>query len=214
MESTLQERLSQPLALGTAATVSPPRTQERWVRQLTSAVAWLESLGLVHGDLRPANILLDSSDDIKLGDFDATVSPGSELLVASEPVCKINEDFETPLAGPESEQFALASCIYTIRFGHWPWHDLEPRVRGQRLARNEFPLVSADRLFGEVTRRCWLGEYASIAAVERDILSRLGRTVAEGEELRREALIKDDTLLRLRAECEEFVAKHTLGRTG
>lgn len=64
------------------------------------AVAWLESLHLVHGDLRPANILLDANENIKLGDFDATVEPGAELTVASAPFCKMDEHFETPLAGP------------------------------------------------------------------------------------------------------------------
>ncbi len=113
MECTLQDRLS----LSQTASI-PPHTQERWVRQLTSAVAWLESLNLVHGDLRPANILLDANEDIKLGDFDATVEPGAELTVASEPFWKMNKDFETPPAGPVTEQYSLASCIYTIRFGH------------------------------------------------------------------------------------------------
>ncbi|KAL2022098.1 hypothetical protein VTK56DRAFT_6142 [Thermocarpiscus australiensis] len=204
MESSLQERLSQ-----FQAAIALPQTQERWVWQLTSAVAWLERLGFVHGDLRPANIMLDANDDIRLGDFDATVKPGRELMVATEPFCKLNENFEPPLAGPVSEQFSLASCIYTIRFGHWPWHDLDPRARVKKLIRNEFPLVSADSLFGAVTRRCWHGKYASIAAVERDVLSRLGRTVAEDEALRQEALIKNDAVQypMLKAECEEFIAK-------
>lgn len=61
------------------------------------------------------NILLDANEDIKLGDFDATVKPGTELIVASEPFCKINKDFEPPLAGPVSEQFSLASCIYDLK---------------------------------------------------------------------------------------------------
>lgn len=204
MESTLQERLSSP-----EAAKPRPDVQERWVRQLTSAVAWLEGLGLVHGDLRPANILLDENDDIRLADFDASVKPGAELLVASEPFSKMNENFETPLAGPESEQFSLASCIYTIRFGHWPFHDLEPEVRFQRLIRNEFPPVSSDHPFGEVTRRCWLGEYGSVAAVERDVLSRLGRTDTGAEARRLEALNKEDAArhLVLRAECEELIAR-------
>jgi serine/threonine protein kinase len=38
--------------------------------ELTSAVAWLETLGLVHGNLRPPNILLDNKDHLKLADFD------------------------------------------------------------------------------------------------------------------------------------------------
>jgi hypothetical protein len=30
-----------------------PSTQERWIQQITSALAWIEHLGYAHGDLRP-----------------------------------------------------------------------------------------------------------------------------------------------------------------
>ena len=86
--------------------------------QLTSAVTLLERLGLVHGDLQPANILLDANNNIQVGGFDATARPGAELMVASEPFCKIFKNLETPPAGPVSEQFSLASCIYTIWLAH------------------------------------------------------------------------------------------------
>jgi serine/threonine protein kinase len=208
MQSTLQERLSR----SRTATI-PTRTQERWVLQLTNAVAWLERLGLVHGDLRPANILLDANDNIQLSDFDATVHPGAELMVASEPFCKIDENFEMPPAGPVSEQFALASCIYTIRFGHWPWNELDPPTRVRKLMRNEFPSVSADSVLGDVTMRCWHGEYASIASVQQDVLSRLGRSVAKDEALMRVAIEEMAAQYpMLRAECEGFLAKQAWER--
>ncbi|KAL2198265.1 kinase-like domain-containing protein [Corynascus similis CBS 632.67] len=182
----------------------PTRTQERWVVQLTSAVARLERLGLVHGDLQPANIFLDANNNIQVGDFDVTARPGAELMVASEPFCKIFKNLETPPAGPVSEQFSLASCIYTIRFGHWPWHELDPRARGERLIKNEFPSVSADSLFGDVTTRCWHGEYVSIASVEQDVLSQLERSIATEEALRQAAIEEIAAQYPLlRDECEE-----------
>jgi len=37
----------------------PLEIVERWIMELSSASAWLESLGYVHTDIRPANLLLD-----------------------------------------------------------------------------------------------------------------------------------------------------------
>jgi hypothetical protein len=207
MESTLAARLS-----CTQGAAIPPETQERWVWQLASALTWLERLGFVHGDLHPGNILLDGNEDIRVADFDTAVRLGDELQAASEPFCKMDKKFKTPLAGPVTEQFSFASCVYNIRFAQWPWHNLEERDRVQRMARNEFPPVSEDLLFGEVMMKAWHGEYGSMAAVEEDVLTRLGRTMAEGEALRLEALSKGDVQLyqTLRAECEEFIAKEAL----
>lgn len=42
----------------------PVQKVERWAMELTGAIAWLETLGLVHGDLRPPNILLDDRDHL------------------------------------------------------------------------------------------------------------------------------------------------------
>lgn len=82
----------------------------------------------MHGDLRPACIFLDVKEDACIGDYDVIVKTGEQLMVASELICRLDENCETPLAGPLSEQFALASCIYTIPFGRKPYHDLEARV--------------------------------------------------------------------------------------
>jgi serine/threonine protein kinase len=207
LEMTLESRIAE-----SPTRAISPSTQERWIQQLTSAVAWLEHLGYVHGDLRPANILLDSREDIRLGDFDATVRTGEQLMVVSEPFCKLNEDYEPPVASPLSEQFSLGSCVYTIRFGYKPFHDLDAPVRVRRLIMNEFPSTSADILFGEITRRCWHGVYESIGAVEQDILSQLGRSPAVGIHPKNMMLgqIGDIESLMLLAECEEFLAQESV----
>ncbi|KAK3308421.1 uncharacterized protein B0T15DRAFT_483092 [Chaetomium strumarium] len=148
----------------------------------STAIAWLERLGLVHGDLRPANTLLNIKDNIQLSDFDATVKPGAELIVTYEPLYKIDENFKPPLAGPVSEQFSLASYIYNI-----------PRVK--KLIRDEFPSVSVDLVFSD-----------------QDVLPRLGRSAAEDIALMQASIKEVAAQYPLpRAECEEFVAKQAWG---
>lgn len=76
--------------------------------------------------------------------------------------------------------------------------------------RNEFPSVSADPVFGDMTTRCWHGEYASIASVQQVVLSLLGQSVAKDEALMQAAIEEIAAQYPLlRAECEDFVAKQT-----
>jgi serine/threonine protein kinase len=179
-----------------------PRIQARWILQLASALAWLEGLGRVHGDLRPANILLTQDDHVQLADFDASVQVGQELLAASEPFCKLNKQFQPPPAGPITEQFALASCIYTIRFGHIPLSELDAPDRVRRLINQEYPETGSDAEFGSVTRRCWEGRYESIKVLHSDIKSCCEATGACHVEQGESTHAMSDLL----ADCQEFIA--------
>lgn len=177
------------------------RTQACWITQITSALSWLEGLGRAHGDLRPSNILLTADDDVRLADFDASVKIGEELLVASEPFCKLDRYFKLPNAGPSSEQFALASCIYTIRFGHIPFCELEAPDRVRRLMNHNYPSTENDEEFGSMTLRCWLGQYESINDVYKEIKAR--------DEAKCVSDIPVDSfpqMSSLLAECEAFLA--------
>lgn len=198
MGATLQTRIDQ----HSARHAPSNHTQARWITQIASALSWIEGLGLVHGDLRPSNILLTANDNIRLADFDASVKIGEQLLVASEPFCKLNGDFELPHAGPISEQFALASCIYTIRFGHIPLGELDAPDRVRKLMNNEFPSTENDAKFGVVTLSCWQGQYASITAVYNDIKARYD-TESVSDVF--EDSIHDKP--RLLDECKDFIAR-------
>ncbi|RCI12105.1 hypothetical protein L249_0942 [Ophiocordyceps polyrhachis-furcata BCC 54312] len=182
--TTLQARIDHQSA--------PPsiRTQKRWITQIASALSWLEGLGRVHGDLRPSNILLTTDDDVRLADFDASVQIGQQLLVANLS--------SFPQAGPISEQFALASCIYTIRFGHIPLSELSAPDRVQSLMNHSFPPTESDTEFGHITLSCWKGQYDSINAVYGEI-----KTHDEAESVSADS---SHTMPSLLAECEEFLA--------
>ncbi|KAH7317666.1 kinase-like domain-containing protein [Rhexocercosporidium sp. MPI-PUGE-AT-0058] len=99
--------------------------QHRWIKQFASAAAWLEQLDYFHGDMRPGNILLDGSGHVKLCDFGNTTKRGEELPATTYPYYRLRVDRSSPLAGPASEQFAMGSCIYTIRTGHEPLDHLK-----------------------------------------------------------------------------------------
>lgn len=72
------------------------------------------------------------------------------LLVVTVPFCKLEVDYKTPLAGAVSEQHAVRSCIYNIRTGCKPFHDIDEPLIVQKLMNNEFPPTSNDGVFGNV----------------------------------------------------------------
>ena len=161
--------------------------------------------------MRPGNILLDAADTIKLGDFDATVKTGEELLVTAPPFCKLNEDYEAPLAGAISEQYALGSCIYTIRTGHEPFHDVDGPVMVRKLMNNDIPPTSNDKVFGDTILRCWRGYYPSIFKLEQAISKPCGGFYEKQKDRLGTSVTQDclkDTDLNERilvAECEAFL---------
>ncbi|KAI9146642.1 Sperm motility kinase 3B [Paramyrothecium foliicola] len=169
MATTLHDRIQQRPV--------PDGLQRRWILQLSSAVAWLESLGLAHGDLRPHNILLAADESIRLADFDVTIKIGEEVIAACEPFCKLGRQFKLPIAGPSTEQFALGTCIYVIRFGEIPMAELSPPERVQRLIRNELPPTPGDEVLGELIADCWSEKYESIASVHQHLQKLLGACV-------------------------------------
>lgn len=115
---------------------------------------WLERLGYAHGDLRPANILLDAEENIKVANLDSTVRLGEQLLVASAPFCKLEGDYEPPIASAVSEQYAVGSCIYNIRTPFKLFHDIAMPVRVRKLINNEFSphqtIISSATSFSDV----------------------------------------------------------------
>ncbi|OJD22120.1 serine/threonine protein kinase [Blastomyces percursus] len=96
--------------------------RKTWMSDLSHGVAFLESLNLAHGDLRPENILLDRNC-LKLSDFDSTTDIGSQFEAFIAPYGRLLGSEGGPrqgtagLLGPRTEQFALGSLFYLINYG-------------------------------------------------------------------------------------------------
>lgn len=145
---------------------------ERWAAELCAAVAWIESLGLVHGDLRPPNILFDERDHLKLTDFDCVARIGDASHGNAPPWARLYPDPLTGkgrwgLYGPKTEQFAIGSLLYCMTRGHEPYGHPEednPELDIVGLFKEGvFPRVNATGdVLDYIIARCWAGWYESI----------------------------------------------------
>jgi len=135
----------------------PLEIVERWIMELSNASAWLESLGYVHTDIRPANLLLDRDDHLKLTDFDCVNKIGSPALGGAPPWCRLcgleagTESNTFGYNGPRVEQFAIGSVLYMMIRGYEPY-DVEGGFNSKdgsivkKLQLMDFPSLGEDPL--------------------------------------------------------------------
>lgn len=149
-----------------------------WIQELARGVAFISSIGYVHGDLRLDNLLLNESEHAKLCDFGATVRVGEDLKAFHVPFW--NGDCD--IASHESEQFALASCLYHIITGSEPYAELDSD-EAKRVSKtinlfreSHYPQVDGSRLdvfapLQSVLLKGWRRNYDSIEAMHKEIVT-------------------------------------------
>lgn len=116
-------------------------TRYRWESQLISALAWLEGLNLVHGDLHAGIVLLSASDDIRLSGFEAASEIGKFKVLGRGRLpysCPDKNGNDLP-AGAETEQFAYATTVYLIERNKLPYHQMQAKETATRIQRREMP---------------------------------------------------------------------------
>ncbi|KAK2807877.1 hypothetical protein FQN50_005266 [Emmonsiellopsis sp. PD_5] len=146
----------------------PQHLVKQWLIELCKAAAWLESLGYVHGDIRPPNLLLDNQDHLKLADFDCVQLIGTSLEGGpAAPWARVqgaeagSEEGSFGACGPRTEQFAIGSILYCLTRGHEPYEmddfddDAEKVTLFKRMA---FPPLNGGH-FDTIIEKSWKGEF-------------------------------------------------------
>ncbi|OAL35064.1 hypothetical protein AYO20_05779 [Fonsecaea nubica] len=148
----------------------------RWMRQLTSAAAFLETMNVAHNDIHPRNLLLDQFLDMKLSDFDSYATVGEDLPGAPAPWARVLADgpdkgsFGT--CGPRTEQFAIGSVLYMMLYGHEPYEDIamDPEEVVERFQYMRFPELKRTPL-EDIIRDCWFGHFPSMRALQSAVFA-------------------------------------------
>src|SRR5438309_3964485 len=95
-----------------------------WAADLAGALALAHRAGIIHGDVKPGNILVTADNKVKLGDFGiarfVSQISGSGLLKGT-PAYLAPEQIQGELQDPRSDQFALGIALYQMLTGLKPF---------------------------------------------------------------------------------------------
>ncbi|MCJ1231842.1 hypothetical protein MMC12_008521 [Toensbergia leucococca] len=138
------------------------RTKLQWAAETAVAAAWLETLGLAHGDIRCGNLLLDQEDHVKLADFDTAVKIGEEVRTYIAPHWVKEFDKAWVEGGVKTEQYAIGICLYRI------FTEVEADLLEIEETR-VFPDVTPISC-GSIIHKCFHGKYPSVAQLAQDLV--------------------------------------------
>src|SRR6266496_1998069 len=102
----------------------PPQRACAWAADLAGALAIAHRAGILHGDVKPGNILVTPENKVKLGDFGiarfASQVSGSGRLMGT-PAYLAPEQIEGRPQDSRSDQFALGIVLYQMLTGARPF---------------------------------------------------------------------------------------------
>lgn len=102
----------------------PPETATGIIRQCTTALGAAHAQGIIHGDIKPSNILLgDDHQSACLADFGLAHLAGMEKPLAGSPAYMAPECLAGAPLSAASDIYALGATLYTLLAGEPPKGD-------------------------------------------------------------------------------------------
>lgn len=101
-------------------------TARRYFRDIAAGLVYLHNHRIVHGDIKPENLLISSDGRVKIGDFSVSQmfeddndelrrSPGTPVYTAPE--CCLGLTYH----GKPADIWALGATLYCMVLGHYPF---------------------------------------------------------------------------------------------
>ena len=112
----------------------PRETALRWLREAAAGLDVAHAAGIVHRDVKPANLLLDANDRLAVGDFgiarlaDDTQMTMTGQVLGTAAYISPEQALGRP-AGPASDRYALAVVAHELLTGSRPFAGGPPSGR-------------------------------------------------------------------------------------
>ncbi|KAJ6016304.1 kinase domain containing protein [Penicillium herquei] len=136
---------------------SIPRSLKlKWAYQIAEAVSLLHSNGIIHCDIKPRNLLLDTTLNIKIIDFSGSSLDGSKPASGEGTRFYLPRHWRDPPT-VATDLFALGSTLYEVFQETSPYEDIPSDQVEALFKRKEFPSVSAIP-YGQIIEQCWLSQ--------------------------------------------------------
>jgi serine/threonine protein kinase len=140
---SLEERLAREGA-------QPPARALAWLEQAAATLDSAHRHGVVHRDVKPANLLLDSHDDLHVADFGIASAAGLDSMTLTGTVLGTAgylspEQAQGERAGPASDLYALAVVAYELLSGQRPFDNDSPTAEAVAHVHAPVPSIAALR---------------------------------------------------------------------
>jgi eukaryotic-like serine/threonine-protein kinase len=186
---SLEDRLRQEGA-------QPPGRALGWLEQAAETLDSAHRYGIVHRDVKPANLLLDSRGDLHVADFGIASAAGLDSMTLTGTILGTSgylspEQAGGERAGPASDLYSLAVVAFELLSGHRPFENDSPTAEAAAHVNAPVPSVAEhgkglpfalDQVFRRALAKDPAARYGSAAefvAALRDALSEPAGTTVQ-----------------------------------
>ena len=139
----------------------PPRAAAAIGAEVADALAEAHSHGIIHRDVKPSNVLLDTDGHAHLADFGIAHSLEADAerltdtgMVVGTPAYLSPEQLAGDDVGARTDIFGLGSVLFEMLTGKPPYAAMAPLLLAQAHAAGPPAMPDVDPALAEITRAC------------------------------------------------------------
>ena len=170
----------------------PPARALGWLEQAAAGLDAAHRHGIVHRDVKPANLLLNERGELRVADFGIASAAGMDSMTLTGTVLGTAgylspEQAQGERATPASDLYALAVVAYELLSGERPFENESPTAEAAAHVNSPVPSIAArcenlppeiDRVFQRALAKDPRQRYGSGRALVAELRDALTRTTA------------------------------------